>query len=452
MAESPKHHVVIVGGGFGGLNAARALRRAAVQITLIDRRNFHLFQPLLYQVATGGLSPANIAAPLRAIVAKQPNCDVMLGDVKGFDVDKRILKLDGDQISYDTLIVAAGARHSYFGHPEWEPFAPGLKTIEDATEIRRRMLLAFESAEREVEVEQRHKSLTFVVVGGGPTGVEMAGTMAEIARLTLKHEFRHIDPSDSQILLVEAGDRVLPAYPPDLSAKAQHSLERLGVVVRTNTMVTNVGESEVIVKFAGTVERLATSTVVWAAGVEASPLAKALAEASGAKLDRAGRVSVEPDLSLPGHPDIFVLGDMISYTQDGKPLPGVAPVAIQQGRFVARLIAARLRNRPLPTFRYRNLGNMATIGRSAAVADFGKLHFSGFIAWMMWLVVHLMNLVGFRNRLLVLVQWAWNYFTFDRSARLITGVGHSDNIGTELMLPDSQEFGFQPLTTDHGPK
>jgi NADH dehydrogenase len=417
------HHVVIIGGGFGGLNAARSLRRAPVQITLIDRRNFHLFQPLLYQVATGGLSPANIAAPLRTIVARQANCDVLLGEVQGFDVDKRILQLDGDQISYDTLIVAAGATHSYFGHPEWEQFAPGLKTIEDATEIRRRMLLAFESAERAVEVEQRHKLLTFVVVGGGPTGVELAGTMAEIARHTLRHEFRHIDPSDAQMLLVEAGDRILPAYPPDLSAKAQHSLERLGVVVRTNTMVTSVAKDHVMVKFAGADERLATSTIVWAAGVAASPLAKALAEATDAKVDRAGRISVSADLSLPGHPEILVLGDMITYTQDGKPLPGVAPVAIQQGRFVARLIIARLRNKPLPTFHYRNLGNLATIGRSAAVADFGKVHFSGFIAWMMWLVIHLMNLVSFRNRLLVLVQWAWNYFTFDRSARLITGVG-----------------------------
>jgi NADH dehydrogenase len=420
-ANSEPHHVVIIGGGFGGLNVARALRRAPVKITLIDRRNFHLFQPLLYQVATGGLSPANIAAPLRTIVARQTNCDVLLGKVTGFDVANRLVRLDGDELHYDTLVVAAGSTHSYFGHPEWEPFAPGLKTIEDATEIRRRMLLAFESAEREVEVEQQHKLLTFVVVGGGPTGVEMAGTMAEIARHTLKHEFRDIDPSDAQILLVEAGERVLPAYPADLSAKAQQSLERLGVVVRTNTMVTNVASDHVMVKFAGAEERLHTSTVVWAAGVEASPLAKALAEATGAKLGRAGHNSVESDLSIVGHPEIFVLGDMASYMQDGKPLPGVAPVAMQQGRFVAKLIACRLLNRPLPTFRYRNLGNLATIGRSAAVADFGKIHLSGFIAWTIWLFVHLMNLVGFRNRLLVLVQWAWSYFTFDRSARLITG-------------------------------
>lgn len=416
-----KHRVVIVGGGFGGLNATQRLRRAPVQVTLIDRRNFHLFQPLLYQVATGGLSPANIAAPLRTIVARQTNCEVLLGEVRGFDVTNRIVQFDGTQMPYDTLIVAAGASHSYFGHPEWEPFAPGLKTIEDATQIRRRMLTAFELAERDADVEHRHRRLTFVIVGGGPTGVEMAGTMAEIARHTLKREFRHIDPSDAQFLLVEAGDRVLAVYPPDLSAKAQQSLERLGVIVRTKTMVTDVAADHVMVKFGGTEERLATNTVVWAAGVAASPLAKALAEATGATLDRAGRISVAADLSLPGHPEIFVLGDMANYThQDGKTLPGVAPVAIQQGRFVAKLIAARLRGRPLPVFRYRDHGNMATIGRSAAVADFGKLHFSGFLAWMMWLVVHLMNLVGFRNRLLVLVQWAWNYFTFDRSARLIT--------------------------------
>jgi NADH:ubiquinone reductase (H+-translocating) len=429
---TPTHRVVIVGGGFGGLNAARALRRAPVQSTLIDRRNFHLFQPLLYQVATGGLSPANIAAPLRSIVARQKNCDVLLGEVQGFDVDSRIVQLDRDQIGYDTLIVAAGARHSYFGHPEWEVFAPGLKTIEDATEIRRRMLLAFESAERESEIERRQKPLTFVVVGGGPTGVEMAGTMAEISRQTLKKDFRHIDPADSQIILVEAGDRILAAYPPDLSAKAQHSLERLGVVVRTSAMVTGVSADNVTIKFAGAEERLATSTVIWAAGVEASPLAKKLADSTGAKLDRAGRIAVKPDLTLPGHPEIFVLGDMASFThQDDTPLPGVAPVAIQQGRFAARLIIARLRGRQLPTFRYRDRGNMATIGRSAAVADFGKVHLSGFIAWMMWLVVHLMNLVGFRNRLLVLIQWGWNYFTFDRSARLITGINHSENTGTE---------------------
>ncbi len=417
------HRVVIVGGGFGGLNAALTLRRADVQITLIDRRNFHLFQPLLYQVATGGLSPANIAMPLRAIVARQANCDVLLGTVHNFDLKKRIVYLDNGQISYDTLIVAAGSQDSYFGRLDWEKFAPGLKTIEDATEIRRRILTAFELAEHAAEIDERHKLLTFVVVGGGPTGVELAGTMAEIARHTLKHEFRHINPADSRIILVEAGGRILPAYPADLSAKAQQSLERLGVIVRTNTLVTNIAEDFVALKFAGAEEQLATNTVIWAAGVEASPLARLLAEATGAKLDRAGRIFVEPDLSLPGHPEAFVLGDMASYTHEsGQPLPGVAPVAIQQGRFVAQLIRARLQHRPLPTFHYRNLGNLATIGRSAAVADFGKWRFSGFPAWVTWVFIHLMKLIGFRNRLLVLVQWAWNYFTFDRSARLITGV------------------------------
>ncbi len=420
-SDAAVHRVVIVGGGFGGLNAARALRRAPVTIFLIDRRNFHLFQPLLYQVATGGLSPANIAAPLRAIVERQANCEVVLGEVRGFDVNRRVVQFDGSQIKYDTLIVAAGARHSYFGHPEWEAFAPGLKTIEDATQIRRRVLTAFELAERETDIERRHMLLTFVIVGGGPTGVEMAGTMAEIARHTLKQEFRNIDPSEAQILLIEAGERVLAAYPPDLSAKAQQSLERLGVTVRTKTLVTGLAADHVLLKFGGAEQRLATRTIIWAAGVEASRLGQELAEATGAKLDRAGRIAVEPDLSLPGHPEIFVLGDMASYLhQGGKPLPGVAPVAIQQGRFVARLVKARLRGRALPTFHYRDHGNMATIGRSAAVADFGKLHFSGFLAWMMWLVIHLMNLVGFRNRLLVLVQWGWNYFTYDRSARLIT--------------------------------
>jgi NADH dehydrogenase len=444
MSLTPAHRVVIVGGGFAGLNAARALKRAPVQVTLIDRRNFHLFQPLLYQVATGGLSPANIAAPLRLIVQRQKNCEVLLGEVRGFDVGKRLVHLDGTQLAYDTLIVAAGARDNYFGRPDWEAFAPGLKTIEDATHIRGRLLTAFELAEREADVNQRRTLVTFVIVGGGPTGVELAGTMAEIARHTLKHEFRHIDPSDAQIILVEAGERILAAYPPDLSQKAQQSLERLGVIVRTKTMVSDVAADHVMVNFGGTQERLPTQTVIWAAGVAASPLASALAEATGAKLDRGGRIVVEPDLSLPGHPEIFALGDMANYShQDGKPLPGVAPVAIQQGRFVAKLIRARLQGRPLPTFHYRDLGNLATVGRSAAVADFGKLHVSGFLAWLLWLVIHLMNLVGFRNRLLVLVQWGWNYFTFDRSARLITETG--DN---PIPLPSVQPQSTQPATTD----
>jgi NADH dehydrogenase len=413
---------VIVGGGFAGLTAAQKLRKSPVRITLVDRRNFHLFQPLLYQVATGQLSPANIAAPLRSILERQKNCEVLLGEVTTFDVPgRRVLLADGE-LAYDTLVVAAGVRHSYFGHAEWEAFAPGLKTIEDATEIRRRLLWAFEKAEREADPGRRRELLSFVIVGGGPTGVELAGALGEMARYSLRHEFRHIDPAESQIVLVEAGERVLGVYPRELSEKAQRSLERLGVTVRTKTKVSEVAVDHVVLESDDRTERLPTRSVLWAAGVQASPLAQRLAEATGATLDRAGRIVVEPDLSLPGHPEIFVLGDMANYShQDGKPLPGVAPVAIQQGKFLARLIDSKLHGRPLPTFHYRDLGNLATIGRSAAVADFGRLRFGGFFAWLLWLFIHLMQLVNFRNRVLVFVQWAWNYVTYDRSALLITG-------------------------------
>jgi NADH dehydrogenase len=426
------HRVVIVGGGFAGLHAARALRRAPVAITLVDRRNFHLFQPLLYQVATGALSPANIAAPLRSILERQRNCQVLLGDVRDFDLAGRRVLFNGDDgsaIEYDTLIVAAGARHSYFAHPEWEPFAPGLKTIEDATGIRGRLFRAFELAERDSDVERRRALLNFVIVGAGPTGVELAGALADIARHSLLHEFRRINPSDAHILLVEAGERVLNAYPADLSEKARRSLERLGVTVRCHTKVTAVAEDHVVLESGGTVERLPTHTIVWAAGVQASPLARRLAEASGASLDRAGRILVEPDLSLPGHPDVFVLGDMANFShQTGQPLPGTAPVAIQQGRYVAKLLRSRRRGSRLTAFRFRDRGNLATIGRRAAVADFGTLRFSGGLAWILWLFVHLMNLVGFRNRLLVFLQWGWNYLTHDRSARLITGQDGGPNV------------------------
>jgi NADH dehydrogenase len=416
------HHVVIVGGGFAGLNAALALRHAPVRITLLDRRNFHLFQPLLYQVATGGLSPANIAYPLRAIVRRQKNCQVLLGEVRSFEVENRKVLLADSDLSYDTLIVAAGATHSYFGHPEWERFAPGLKTIEDATEIRHRVLAAFEEAERESDPAKRRAWLNFVVVGGGPTGVELAGALAEIARHSLASDFHHINPADAHILLVEGADRVLTTYPSELSHKAQQSLRRLGVAVRTGAMVTAIDQQSVEFTSSSDVEKIPARTVLWAAGVAASPLARALAEATGTELDRAGRISVEPDLSLAGHPEVFVLGDMANYShQTGKPLPGVAPVAIQQGKFVARLIDARLRGKEPPKFHYRNLGDLATIGRSAAVADFGRFHFSGWVAWVLWLFIHLMNLVSFRNRLLVFIQWAWSYITYDRAARLITG-------------------------------
>jgi NADH dehydrogenase len=432
--------VVIVGGGFGGINVAKGLKRAPVAVTLLDRRNFHLFQPLLYQVATGGLSPANIAAPLRWVLSSQANCEVALAEVVGFDFEGKRVITDQEDFPYDYLVVAAGSRHSYFGKDEWAKLAPGLKTIEDATQMRRRIYQAFEHAEFCHDPDERRALLNFAIVGGGPTGVELAGALAEIAREALKYDFRHIDPADARILLVEAGQRVLEAYPEDLSAKAMKSLERLGVTVRTKTRVTSITAEEVELTSSTGVERWPTRTVLWAAGVLASPLAKAIAAGSCAQLDRAGRVIVQPDLSIPGRPDVFVIGDMASYTHQGdKPLPGVAPVAIQQGRFVANLIRSRVEGKADPEFHYRDLGNLATIGRSAAVAEIGKLHFSGLIAWLLWLFVHLMHIVNFRNRLLVLVQWAWNYFTFDRAARLITGDAPTDDdlaALQKLAIPD----------------
>jgi NADH dehydrogenase len=422
MAMTASHHVVIVGGGFGGLYAAKSLKRAPVQVTLLDRRNFHLFQPLLYQVATGGLSPANIAAPLRAVLRLQRNTRVLLAEATDVDVVRRRLVLSDGEIGYDTLIVATGARHHYFGHPEWESAAPGLKTVEDATEIRRRVLLAYETAEREPDPALRRALLTFVVVGGGPTGVELAGTLAELARHTLHQDFRDIDPATARIILMEAADRVLPPYPPKLSAKASQALVRLGVTVRTNAVVTDVQAEAVTVRSGDATEILPCRTVLWAAGVQASPLGAILARATGAALDRAGRITVQSDLSLPGRPEIFVIGDLANFThQGGKPLPGVAPVAMQQGQYVARLIEARLRGQTLPPFRYRDYGNMATIGRNAAVADFGWLRLSGYLAWLAWLFIHVLKLIEFENRILVLFQWGWNYLTRNRSARLITG-------------------------------
>jgi len=417
------HHVVIVGGGFGGLHAVRSLRRVPVQVTLVDRRNFHLFQPLLYQVATGALSPANIASPLRAILKHQLNVRVLLAEVVDFDVPGGRVILDDGSLSYDTLILAAGAGHHYFGHPEWEPYAPSLKTVDDATAIRRRVLMAFEKAERELDSERRCGWLTFVVVGGGPTGVELAGAIAELSRHTLLKEFRLINTAEARIILVEGLDRVLPTYPPSLSARAAAALSRLDVVVRTRTLVTDLGPEAVTVRAGLGEERVTSRTVLWAAGVEASPLAPLLARSSGATTDRAKRIVVGPDCSLPGHPEVLVIGDM-AYCRDssGNPLPGVAQVAIQQGRYAARLIQARLKGRVSPPFAYRDYGTMATIGRAAAVADLGWLRLSGYVAWLVWLFVHLMSLVGHQNRVLVLVQWAWNYFTRNRSARLITGV------------------------------
>ena len=419
--EKP-HHVVIIGGGFGGLYAAKSLKRAPVRVTLLDRRNFHLFQPLLYQVATGQLSPANIAAPLRAILKRQKNNRVFLAEAIDIDVKNRRVVLSDGEVGYDTLIVAAGVRHHYFGRDEWERLAPGLKTIEDATEIRRRILLAFEAAEREADPDRLRAWLTFVIVGGGPTGVELAGAVGEIARHTLTRDFRAINPADARIVLVEGMDRVLPPYPPTLSAKAEAALNRLGVTVRTGAMVTDIQPDVVTIRSGEQSERIPTRTVLWAAGVQASTLGGILASATGAAVDRVGRVVAEPDLSLAGHPEIFVIGDLAHFShQTGKPLPGVAPVAMQQGRYVATLIMRRLRGETMPPFRYRDHGNMATIGRAEAVADLGWVHFSGFPAWLAWLFIHLISLVEFQNRVLVLIQWAWNYVTWNRYARLITG-------------------------------
>ena len=423
------HRVVILGGGFGGLYAAQALRRAPVQVTLVDRRNFHLFQPLLYQVATGGLSPANIATPLRNILKRQRNARVLLGEATGLDpLGRRVILSDGD-LSYDTLVVALGSSHHYFGKDEWSRLAPGLKTIEDAIEIRRRILVAFERAERESDQSRIRSLLTFVVVGGGPTGVELAGALAEIARDTLSHEFRSIDPSHARILLVEGSPRVLSSYPPDLSEKAIRSLRALGVVVRTSTVVTEIQTDAITVRSGEQAERIPAATVLWGAGVQASPFSKVLVEAAGATLDRTGRVSVSPDLSLPGHPEILVIGDMANFAHEREsPLPGVAQVAMQQGAHAARLIRDRLRGRPTPPFRYRDYGMMATIGRHAAVADIFGFRFAGYLAWLAWLCIHLVQLVQFENRLLVFAQWAWSYFTFNRAARLITYLPAPDHL------------------------
>jgi NADH:ubiquinone reductase (H+-translocating) len=412
-----KARVVIVGAGFGGLNAAKTLPKT-VQVTIIDRKNFHTFQPLLYQVATAGLSPGEIAAPIRSILRGHKNVNVLMSEVSEFDLEQQLVITEEGQIPYDYLIVAAGAGHSYFGHDDWEVFAPGLKTIEDALEIRRRILLAFELAERQTATGESAVPLNFVVVGGGPTGVELAGTLAEISRHALTHEFRSIDPARTHILLIEGGPRVLPAYAEDLSRSAEEQLKQLGVEVRTSTVVTQVEAGAVDIGHT----RLPATVVLWAAGVAASPLGKKLTGA----VDRAGRVPVEPDLSLPGHPEVFVIGDLAAAKDEtGKMLPGVAPVAIQQGKFVAKLIQQEVEAKPgtgpRPAFHYWDKGSLATIGRAAAVAQFGKIHISGFIAWLSWLFVHILFLIGFRNRLLVFIQWAWSYVTYERGARLITG-------------------------------
>jgi NADH dehydrogenase len=417
-----RHRVLIVGGGFGGLYAAQALKRAPVDVTVLDRRNFHLFQPLLYQVATGALSPGEIAAPLRGILRKQQNTRVLLGEAVDLDPDRHTVILEEGEAAYDTLIVATGSRHSYFGHDDWESAAPALKTIEDATEIRHKILYAFEAAERETDHEKRREWLTFVVVGAGATGVELAGALAEIAHDTLRHDFRSIRPKESRILLLEGAPHALPTYPEDLSAKAEASLERLGVEVRTNVRVTGVDEAGVTVDGSAARERLNARTVIWAAGVIASPFGQTLAKRAGAKLDRTGRVLVNPDCSVPGQPDIFVIGDLARFEERGQPLHGVAPVAMQEGRYVGKLIGKRLRGEQQVTpFHYFDKGELAVIGRASAVANLPRLHLSGLLAWLIWLFVHLMYMVEFSNRVLVFVQWGFLYLTFNRGARLITG-------------------------------
>jgi NADH dehydrogenase len=420
------HRVVIVGGGFGGLQAALGLRRADVDVTLVDRRNFHLFQPLTYQVATGALSPGEIAYPLRAIFTRDRNVRVVLAEVADFDLDARELKLrpvDGvpapEALPYDTLIVAGGSRYSYFGHDDWSAHAAEVKSLESALVVRSRILAAFEAAEQEQDDDARAAWLTFVVVGAGPTGVEMAGQIGELAQDTLRHDFRRIDPRAARILLVEAADRVLTTFPPSLSAKAQRSLEKLGVTVLTGRAVTGIDPVSVTVDE----DRIPARTVVWAAGVTASSMASRLAELTDAARDRAGRVTVGPDLTLPGHPEVFALGDMVRVGD--TLLPGVAPVAMQQGRYAARVVRERLRGKTSAPFRYRDKGNLATIGRAAAVADIKGLRLSGFLAWATWLVVHLFYLVGFQNRILVFIRWFVSFTTHGRGARLITNTKNS---------------------------
>ena len=457
--QQPLHRVVIVGGGFAGLYAARDLGKdKAVEVTLIDRRNYHLFQPLLYQVATGALSPGDIAQPLRAILRRYRNTRVVLGEAVALDPTAHRVELsDGGGVEYDTLIVATGARHAYFGHDEWAPLAPGLKTIEDATDMRRRILIAYEAAEREADPARRKEWMTFVVVGAGPTGVELAGALGEIARDTLRRDFRSIRPSDAQVLLVEALDRVLPLYPVKLSKSARRQLERLGVTVRTSTRVTAIDESGIDVVVGGAApaasgasgaapapapaptERIPTRTVLWAAGVQASSFGGKVAQALGVETDRAGRVPVGPDLSVAGHPEVMILGDLAVATRvGGKLVPGVAPAAIQEGLYAANSIRRRVHGKPSRPFKYSDRGDVAVIGRLSGVADIrwlGRIgQMSGFVAWGMWLGVHILYLIGFANRLVVLIRWAWSFLTHGRGTRLITGEPHLPPIKTPERL------------------
>lgn len=427
------HRVVIIGGGFGGLYAARAFKNAPVQVTLLDRHNYHLFQPLLYQVATGFLSPADVASPLRSELKNQQNTQVILAEAIDIDVDGRKVVTQDGKIGYDSLILAAGASHSYFGHPEWEDFAPGLKSIDDALEVCRRIFLAFEMAENFADVEQRQKWLTFLIVGGGPTGVEVAGALGETVLHTLKHEYRSIDPREVKIYLMEGGERILPAYPPGLSMNAVKTLENLGVTVRTGNLVTQINADSVGIQIGEISEHISAGTILWAAGVQASPLGSLLKERAEAQLDRAGRIQVEPDLTISGHPEIFVIGDLANFShQTGKPLPGLAQPAMQEGAYAARLIQKRLVGGTLPAFHYRDKGTLATIGRTSAVADLGAIKLTGIIGKLVWFFVHLWYITEFENKALVFLQWGWNFFTMSQRARIIVGP----------RTPSQQKYGY----------
>ncbi len=435
------HHVVIVGGGFGGLYAAQTLAKAPVKVTLIDKRNFHIFQPLLYQVATGGLSPTNISSPLRGILKKSKNIEVLMGEVKNIDSKKQTVQLRSREISYDSLIVATGCNHQYFGNDEWADKAPGLKTVEDALEMRRRIFIAFESAEKETDPKKRQAWLTFAIVGGGPAGVELAGALGELAHGTLKEDFRNFNTKEAKIILVQSPNRILPSYSPSLSSDAQACLENLGVTVMTGTRVIDMDNQGITVSDEDEVKLIRTKTVLWAAGMKASAMAEILAESTGASLDKIGRVIVNPDFKVPGTENIFVIGDLANYShQEGKPLPGVAPVAMQSGKYVARLIQSRLKNQTIEPFRYWDWGSLAVIGKHAAVVDIGFLRLSGFLAWVFWMFIHVFYLLEFDNKLIVMIQWAWNYFTSSKGARMITSPGELPTIQLEENSPPPVPF------------
>jgi NADH dehydrogenase len=416
-----QHRVVIIGGGFAGLYAAKSLARASMNVTLVDKRNFHLFQPLLYQVATGHVAPGDVTSPLRAVLSRYRNARVLLAEMTDIVPRERKVILSDGELSYDTLIIATGVKPHYFGHDTWHQSATGLKTVEDALVMRRRILFAFEAAERETDPEKRRAWMTFVVIGAGSAGVELSGALGELAHDTLRNDFRNINPADAHILLLEGADRILPTFPPQLSIKAQAALARLGVTVRTRALVTDIVDDTLTVGRSDQAEQIQAQTILWTAGIRASPVAQVLSRRTGARLDRLDRIIVEPDLTISGHPDIFIIGDLASFSHQLEgPLPAVAPVAIQEGQYVAKLIQKRLKDKSMPPFRYRNRGVLAVIGRHAAVADVARLRFTGFFAWVLWIFVHILYLIEFDNKILVMFRWVWNYLTYKRGARLIT--------------------------------